>query len=176
MLTRSIGNSRIRLNLRRDRAASLTVGAIGLFFLSVLPAAAQQQPAPFPWERDANKFFNQGLPKVDNPIDRNIKESLRKLGLPDQPSPDQGKEAEPEAEPPGLSQSVMPELDSNRDGYVSRSEYFSSRQRAPIVGNQGTQRSLQRRERVDSRFRAADTNRDGRLSPEEIDGMEGRRF
>lgn len=172
MLTRSTGNSRIR----PARAASLAAGAIGFFFLSALPAVAQQQPAPFPWERDANKFFNQGIPRVENPIDRNIKESLRKLGLPDQPSPDQGREAEPEAEPPGLSQSVMPRLDSNDDGYVSRDEYFSSRQRVPTVGIQGTQRYLHRRERLDSRFRAADRNRDGRLSPDEIDGMEGRRF
>jgi hypothetical protein len=24
---------------------------------------AQQQPKPFPWERNANKFLNRGIPK-----------------------------------------------------------------------------------------------------------------
>jgi hypothetical protein len=172
MLTRSTGILRISLR----PALALATGVLCAACVAAVPAIAQQQPEPFPWERDANKFFNQGIPKVDNPLDRNFRESLRKLGLPDQPSPDQGRETEPEPEPPGLSRSVMPQLDGDRDGYVSRGEYFSSRQRAPMVGNQGTQRHLQRRERIDSRFRAADRNRDGRLSPAEIDEMEGRRF
>ena len=173
MLTRSTGNSPISSAGCRARTAGLVVLAV---LAQASTSNAQQQPTPFPWERDAKKFYNQGIPRTENPLDRRIQDGLRKLGLPDQPQLDITKETEPEAEPPGLSQSVMPELDGNRDGYVSRGEYFSSRQRVPTVGNRGSERSLQRRDRIDSRFRAADRDRDGRLSPEEIDRMQDRRF
>lgn len=181
MLTRSTGNSPIRLSSRAatgGRAALRAVSAAFFCacFVGAATANAQQQPVPFPWEKDANKFFNQGLPKVDNPIDRRIREGLRKLGLPDQPEPDTGRQTEPEAEPPGLSQTVLPRLDRDGDGSVSRSEYMGSRQRPAVAGQRGIQMHLQRQERLDSRFRAADRNRDGRLTGEEIDEMEGRRF
>ncbi|MEX2455295.1 MAG: EF-hand domain-containing protein [Rhodospirillaceae bacterium] len=150
--------------------------ALGLL-LSVTAALSQQQPTPFPWERDADRFFNQGVvPKYDNPLDRNIREGLRTLGLPDQPQLDTTIDSGPAPEPPGLSDTVLPELDANGNGYISRDEYFSARQRAPVVGGRGTERHLHRRDRMDSRFRTADSNRDGRLSAEEIDAMEGRRF
>lgn len=70
----------------------------------------------------------------------------------------------------------MPRLDANRDGFVSRDEYFAGRQRGPTAGNQGTMRHVERYRRLDSRFRAADRDRDGRLTAEEIDAMQGRRF
>ena len=139
-------------------------------------ALAQQQPKPFPWERDADKFFNQRLPKIENPIDKRIKEGLKSLGLSKQPQLDITKGTTPTAEPPGLSQTVIPRLDVNRDGEVSRQEYFLGRQRPGTVGRQGTLRQVHRAQRLNSRFRAADRNRDGRLTGEEIDAMQGRRF
>ena len=140
------------------------------------PAAAQQQPKPFPWEKGTERFFRQGLPKIENPIDKRIDEGLKRLGLPPQPKLDITGETVPQEEPPGLSETVLPNLDSNRNGFVSRDEYMRSRRRGRIAGARGTERYVRRGQIFDSRFRTADTNRDGRLSAAEIDRMKGRRF
>lgn len=161
-------------NMRTELAAVL----IGVLVAGAAPGfvAAQQQPKPFPWENDANKFLNRGIPKVENPIDKRINRGLKSLGLPTQPQLDITKNAEPLPEPPGLSEAVIPQLDTNRDGVVSRDEYFTGRQRPATAGAQGTTRHVRRMQRLNSRFRAADSNRDGRLSGPEIDAMKGRRF
>ena len=67
-------------------------------------------------------------------------------------------------------------LDENRDGSVSRQEYMLKRQRPAEAGSRGTSSQMRRLKRLDSRFRAADRNRDGKLSGPEIDAMKGRRF
>lgn len=178
MLTRSTGISPTSPLRRASLGISALILAGAVFFCVFVAASAsaQQQPVPFPWEKDANMFLNRGAPKIDNPIDRRIQEGLRKLGLPDQPDPNGNRETEPEAPPPGLSQSLLPRLDSDGDGSVSRNEYLTARQRPAVAGQRGSQMHLQRRERLDSQFRAADRNHDGRLSAEELDAMEGRRF
>ena len=161
-------------NMRTEFAAVL----IGVLVAGAAPGfvAAQQQPKPFPWENDANKFLNRGIPKVENPIDKRINRGLRSLGLPTQPQLDITKDAEPLPQPPGLSEAVIPRLDTNCDGVVSRDEYFTGRQRPATAGAAGTNRHVRRINRLNSRFRAADRNRDGRLSGPEIDAMKGRRF
>lgn len=159
----------------RIEFASLIIGAVALGASATL-AVAQQQPKPFPWEKDANKFFSRTIPKVENPIDKRINEVLRSLGLPNQPKLDITRDAKPLETPPGLSETVIPKLDMNRDGVVSRQEYLLSRQRTPTAGRQGSASQVRRYERFDARFRAADRNRDGKLSGPEIDAMQGRRF
>lgn len=159
----------------RIEVASLIIGAVA-FGASATFAVAQQQPKPFPWEKNEDKFFNRGIPKVENPIDRRIKEGLKSLGLPDQPPSNPTRGTQPLEEPPGLSQTVIPRLDQNHDGTVSRQEYILKRQRPATAGSQGTASQVRRLERLNSRFRAADRNRDGKLSGPEIDAMEGRRF
>ena len=161
-------------NMRTDFAAVL----IGALVAGAAPTIvlAQQQPKPFPWERDADKFFSRGIPKVENPIDKRIQKGLKSLGLPTQPKLDITKDAQPLPEPPGLSEAVIPRLDSNRDGVVSQQEYMVGRQRPATAGGQGTLQHVRRVQRLNSRFRAADSNRDGRLSASEIDAMKGRRF
>lgn len=158
--------------MRRAVAVSGTVIVLAAAF----PAASQQQPEPFPWERNAKRYLDRGLPGPENPVEREIRDGLRKLGLPDQPQLDTSGDAAPPPEPPGLSATVLPRLDTDGNGYVSRGEYFASRQRGPVAGSRGMERYLQRRERFDSRFRSADSNSDGRLDAAEIDAMEGRRF
>lgn len=71
---------------------------------------------------------------------------------------------------------MLPQLDTNQDGFVSREDYMRDHQRGATVGDIGTQRYTQRYHRFDSRFRAANRDRDGCLSPDEIDAMQGRRF
>jgi len=145
--------------------------------LSAVPASAQQpKNSLLPWERDARRILQPSLPQEENPLDRRIDEALKRLGLPPQPKLDITEDAQPLPLPPGLSATVLPRLDRDRNGYVSRGEYFADRQRARVVGGRGTERYLHRQQRFDSRFRRADRNGDGRLSATEIDAMEGRRF
>jgi hypothetical protein len=165
-------------NMRTEFTACLICAFIAGAAASIAPSTvlAQQQPKPFPWERDADKFFSRNIPKVENPIDKRIQEGLRSLGMPAQPKLDITGNSAPLPEPPGLSQSVIPRLDTNRDGVVSEREYLLGRQRPSTAGGQGTHRQVRRAQRLGSRFRAADRNRDGRLSGPEIDAMKGRRF
>ena len=151
-------------------AGVVACGAVSTF------AVAQQQPKPFPWEKDANKFLGRGVPKIENPIDKRIKEGLKSIGLAEQPQLDITKDAPPLPAPPGLSATVVPELDSNRDGFVSRQEYLLGRQRSVTAGARGTKNHVRRNDRLISRSGTADVNRDGRLSGTEIDAMQGRRF
>ena len=161
-------------NMRID-LMSLLAGAVILGASATL-AVAQQQPAPFPWEKKTDRFFNRTIPKIENPIDKRINDGLKSIGLPGQPTLDITKDAEPPAELPGLSQTVLPKLDENRDGSVSRQEYMLKRPRPAVAGSRGTSSQMRRLKRLDSRFRAADRNRDGKLSGPEIDAMKGRRF
>jgi len=139
-------------------------------------AAAQTQPAPLPWEKRAREILEPKLPDNENPLDRQFQQNLKRLGLPPQPPLDTGADEAPAEPPPGLSTVIVPQMDSNHDGYVSRDEYFANRGRGRTAGSVGTQHYLQRQNRMDSRFRNADRNRDGRLSPEEIDEIGNARF
>lgn len=57
-------------NMRTEFAAVL----IGVVVAGATPSfvAAQQQPKPFPWENNANKLLNRGIPEVENPIHKRI--------------------------------------------------------------------------------------------------------
>jgi hypothetical protein len=149
-------------NMRTDFTSLLT----GVFILgaSATFAVAQQQPKPFPWEKNEDRFFSRTVPKVVNPIDKRIDDGLKSMGLPGQPTLDTTQDAEPLPEPPGLSQTILPRMDANHDGAVSRQEYMQTRQRPGVAGSQGTASHVRRFERLDSRFRAADRNGDGKLS------------
>ncbi len=161
-------------NMRTD-FAFLVIGAVA-FGATATFAVAQQQPKPFPWEKGADRFFGRTIPKVENPIDKRINEGLKSIGLPNQPELDVTRDANPLPEPPGLSETVIPKLDQNHDGAISRQEYMLKRQRPTTAGSQGTAIQVRRFERLNSRFRSADRNRDGKLSGPEIDAMKGRRF
>jgi hypothetical protein len=136
------------------------------------PAAA----CAVPIRKKGRQIFNRTIPRIENPIDKRIDDGLKSIGRPGRPTLDITEDAEPPAELPGLSQTVLPKLDENRDGSVSRQEYMLKRHRPAVAESRGTSSQMRRLKRLDSRFRAADRNRDGTLSGPEIDAMKGRRF
>ena len=188
-MTRFIGNSPIRSPAGGTAAA---VAALAAALLLTPPAAARdafgdspsavaqspaQSPAPLPDQRDVNRFLHPEPPKYDNPVDKRIREAIRKLGLPPQPDlGGQGGGQQTPAEAPGLSATVLPRLDRNGDGFVSPSEYLGGRMPPRVAGSESSRRRLEEYRRYNARFRAADRNGDGRLSPAEIDAMQGRPF
>jgi hypothetical protein len=145
--------------------------------MDVSPARSQTQPAPFSWERKTDKVLK--IKRTDR-----LRRAYRILGHdPDnlgmarnQPfatSPGTGQEAPaPGAAAPGR-------FDSDGNGSVSRKEYLGRRTGMRRVGTHGaTHRRARHRDsqsRRNSRFRAADRNGDGRLSPAEQRNLGGRR-
>lgn len=67
-------------------------------------------------------------------------------------------------------------LDVDRDGSISRREYMLGRFRGSRAGVAGESKRLRYQARLASRFRAADRNRDGEISAEEIAKLRNPRF
>jgi len=71
---------------------------------------------------------------------------------------------------------VVPRLDIDGDGSVSRNEYFQGRSRQSNPGVK-TSRNYQRRtQRLNSYFRLTDSNGDGRVAPGELQARGRDRF
>lgn len=137
------------------------------------PLAAKKSPA----DRRIQKFFNRGIPqtKADRAARRLFDDPLRKFGLPENKLNDPKAPASTGATEPVFDPGVAT-LDSDGDGSVSRTEYFRGRTRlvSPGRNNDLRTRSLQRR--LNSRFRQADANGDGKVSPAELQSNGGTRF
>ena len=72
-------------------------------------------------------------------------------------------------------------LDSNGDGAISQGEYFSGRNRqfgvpTARIGSRSAKRQQQYNARLQSNFRRADRNRDGKVSTQELKGLKNPRF
>lgn len=155
-------------------AYALVLGLITLGFIGATAAAAPMQPAPFPWERKSDKPAKS---KIVDPLDRArrvLDRDFRRLKLPGNRVFDTGAAQDGTQPAPGATR--YDRLDSDRDGFVSRGEYVRARSRPVRAGAQGRARYDAHRARLDSRFRAADRNGDGRLSSGELDGIQNRRF
>lgn len=161
--------------------------AASLLLVSVVgsPASAQTQrgykdplaPKASPADKRLKKFFNRGVPqtKADRAARRLFQDPLRKLGLPENrlnnPNPSTAPGATVPVFEPGVAR-----LDADRDGSVSRTEYFQGRTRLVSPGRNAGQRTRSHRRRLDSRFRQADVNGDGMVSPAELKARGGARF
>lgn len=167
-------------------------------------APAQTQPfqvQPFSVERQMQRYNRSSLPDPVRDRERAERDRLKRLGLPyHDPDAPKGTPTSPFAPTPlgvapgpaspvpgGRAGAAAPgagtesdpnfsRLDLNRDGFVSRQEYLNSRKRAtpPAVRNTWRERSFE--ERADSRFRANDRNRDGRIAPDEMKDPRNPRF
>ncbi len=158
--------------MRTANAIDLALAAACVFGASA--TEAQRQPEPFPWERKTNRLLQ---PKKIDQIERArrlLNRDIRKLTLPKNRIFGSGAEAA--GTPPAPDADRHGRLDTNRDGFISRGEYLTGRTRPARAGAYGRARHNSRRSRLDSRFRAADRNRDGRLSTGELQGLGNRRF
>jgi hypothetical protein len=163
--------------------AAVLVAAFSLSLAS--GAMAQQTRDPLmpdstklrPWEQRLERFYNEGNPQreTDRATGRLYDDPLHRLGEPENRPLDPSAPAGPAASPPVLQPGVV-ELDRDNSGGINREEYF--RGRMPFMTPQDRLGSRGRRmiDRLDSQFRNADRNRDGIVTPEELQGSENGRF
>lgn len=139
------------------------------------PALAQRQPQSMPWERAVEKFFSRSSENPLKQFDRDFQKGLEALGL---PSNLPVKSILSLVEPAPAAPTVVPyqRLDGNGDGSVSLSEYMIGRSRQFSVGPRGKARRKAHRTRLNSRFRAADVDRDRKLSGNELLQIRNPRF
>ena len=153
---------------------ALVLGLAAACVIGVSAAEAQTQPEPFSWERKTNKLLQ---PKRIDWLDRAhrvLNRDFRELNL----SKNRifGSDAEATVAPPSSDAARYGRFDTNRDGFISRGEYLAGRSRPVRAGAYGEARHSSRRSRLHSRFRAADRNRDGKLSTGELQRIQNRRF
>lgn len=154
----------------------------------LLAQDAWRGPSPLPGDRAPRRGGQLRDPLAPPPItlpdplaerDRAIKRLFgdpgRRVGLPPQPNLNQPGEAAPPPAELTLPTEVQ-RLDRNHDGAVSRDEYFRGRTRMVPVGPAGDARQRQLQERLDSRFRDADRDRSGTVTPQELDQYGSPRF
>jgi hypothetical protein len=160
-------------------ASALLVSVIGSAAVAQTQRGYKDPLAPktSSGDRKLQKFFSRGVPqtKTDRAARRLLNDPLRKLGLPENRLNDPKAATVPGAAPPVFESNVR-HLDADGDGSVSRTEYFQGRTRLVSPGRNTARRNRAQQRRLDSRFRQADSNRDGRVSPAELKATGGVRF
>jgi hypothetical protein len=154
----------------------------------------QQGPAqPFSVDGQLQRYNRQQtLPDPVRQRDEAERDRLKRLGLPyfDPATPKTGttgNQATPPGAPAGgIGVTASPALrdldrnysrhDANRDGVITRQEYLGSQGRTRPSPLRNTFRERTFQERADSRFRANDRNRDGRITPDELQDLRNPRF
>jgi len=155
----------------------ITAGLFGS--VAVTQAIAQQQVQP--WERDLQKFYNRDKkvlqPRLKNPAQDALRklrrDPLAKLGLP----ANRGvlREESPKTVEPTFSPFTAGH-DRDGDGAVTREEYFSSQRRNFAPGGGSANRRQRALSRLNSQFRNADVDRDGKVTAKELNSLPGARF
>ncbi len=157
----------MRMTLAFPLGLALLLGVAG-------SAAAQTQPEPFPWQRKTDRLLN---PKIVDPLAHARAILDRGISAPRLPANRKSRStANPARARPSLATTAYGRFDTDRDGFISRAEYLAGGTRPGRAGAAGLARQASRRARLDSRFRVADRNRDGKLSASELQGLRNRRF
>ena len=154
---------------------ALVLGLAAACLIGANAAEAQTQPEPFSWERKTDKLLEPKRIDLLGGARRILNRDLRKLGLPSNRifGPDG---AETVMVAPSSDAARHGRFDINRDGFISRAEYLAGRSRPARAGAHGRARHVSRRARLQSRFRTADRDRDGKLSTDELQSLRNRRF
>lgn len=155
------------------------------------PAAPQKQqfgptPVPqpskpaqqLPWERDAERYFNRQMPDPGAAgLKKMYDDPLAKFGLPPNVPPSSLTPRRPVRPPPASLPPEAGRLDANRDGAVTRNEYLGARTRTPsVLGPAPSLREQTLNSRHNNRFRNADRNGDGVVTPDEYNAAPNSRF
>lgn len=134
-----------------------------------------------PWEEEIKRLRARSRITGPDPHAR-LKLALRKLyadpmlrlGYSANPS------AMPKAEAPALKVppvfDIYIGMDGNRDGAISRTEYFAARLRFLPAGRKGDARRRAQMARLKSRFRGVDLDNDGRITAQELESLVNLRF
>jgi EF hand domain-containing protein len=156
------------------RIMLLTVIGLALI-VTATPTMAQKKSGVYPWERKGEQLRRDARRDPTAKIRARDEKGLKRLGLPPNVKLPRstGPATQPSA-PVGLDRYAN--LDADRDGFISRQEYLSGRFRASRAGPSGDSKRRRYQSKLDSRFRAADRNRDGRVSAEEIGALRNPRF
>jgi hypothetical protein len=165
-------------------AAQAQIGPTDPFSKRPLVGPWEQLPDIAPWEKALRRFYERE--KILQPVDPLAKtegaarsiyaDPAKKLGLPDQLSPDSLRPKSP-AVAPALPADILA-LDYNGDGGITRREYIEQRMRTRPIAP-GPAAEARRRNvlgRVRSRFNGADTDRNGILSADELRAVIDPRF
>jgi hypothetical protein len=173
------------MNFSSVRTTALVVMTVFLASVIWSGAGAQTQrgykdplaPKRSSIDKKLQRHFNPGIPqtKADRAARRIFDDPLRKLGLPGNNPNNPTTQSSPGVTAPVFDPGVA-HLDRDGDGAVSRSEYFQGRSRLITPGRNADRRAQSHRRRLDSRFRRADTNRDGKVSPAELKATGVTRF
>ncbi|MHA1108842.1 MAG: hypothetical protein ACTSQV_06970, partial [Alphaproteobacteria bacterium] len=147
----------------------------------IAPDAHLRGPQELPWEAEIKRFQERSRILGPDPQAR-LRIALRRLNadpmlrlgysanVPQMPH----EETPKPVVPPIFEQ--FSAMDRNGDGDISRGEYMSARTRLLPAGPTGDSRRRSQSARLNSRFRGVDSNKDGRITPEELEGLRNLRF
>jgi hypothetical protein len=130
-----------------------------------------------PWQKALDKYYRSNTPQsaADKARRTVFRDPTRVLGLPSNKITKPNQPNAPVVAPVTLAPAVS-HLDSDGDGSVSRAEYFQGRSRLTNFGVKTGRNNQRRTKRLQSQFRRADSNRDGKVSPLELQAVGNGRF
>ena len=130
-----------------------------------------------PWQKSLDKYFRRANPQSDVDKAKNLlfRDHARALGLSSNAIRRPTRPNAPVVAPITLDP-VVSHLERDGDGSVSRAEYFQGRSRLSNIGVKTGRNNQRRTSRLQSQFRNADSNRDGKVSPLELQSVGNGRF
>ena len=129
-----------------------------------------------PWQKTLDRYFRPANPQIEIDKAKNtvFHDQGAVLGLPSNRITQPNRPNAPVVAPVTLAP-VVSHLDIDGDGAISQSEYFQGRSRLSNLGVKSGRNDQRRTQRLQSQFRNADSNRDGKVSPLELQSV-GARF
>jgi hypothetical protein len=131
-----------------------------------------------PWQKKLDRTYRpRNQRRRLNRAKRSLNRDFGKqLGLPSHAKINQPKGPNAPVVAPVTLDPVVSHLDIDRDGSISRSEYLQGRSRLSNFGVKTNRNNQRQTKRLASQFRRADSNRDGKVSAQELQSYGSGRF